>query len=75
MVGYDLGAHLLHMVAFEINFNYALDFPTNRVARLTGLDPAGLFQFGSFLFFFFQVKEFSRNTATYGKKIKEKIKF
>lgn len=65
MIGYDLGAHYLHMVAFEIS---ALAFggflnADAKVQRLTALDPAGLFQFGPFLFAFFQVKAVIKGTA------------
>jgi pimeloyl-ACP methyl ester carboxylesterase len=54
MIGYDLGAHFAHMIAHEIQVWKGFGF--GRIKRITGLDPAGLFQFGEFLFAMFNVK-------------------
>lgn len=70
-IGYDLGAHYLHHLAMKIrdenNFPGTPTGLAQRVDRLTGLDPAGLFQFGPFLFQFFGVTQIQRSTAVYVK--------
>jgi hypothetical protein len=63
MIGYDLGAHFLHHVAFHFKTRNPLNLFPPQINRLTGLDPAGMFQFGGFLFAFFAVEDIQRSTA------------
>lgn len=64
-IGYDLGAHVVNSVAqwYGESANYLQPYWTNRIDRITGLDPAGMFQFGGFIFQYFGVNSIKRSTA------------
>jgi surfactin synthase thioesterase subunit len=61
MIGYSLGAHLAYNVAKLTNENSW--FSADKIARLTGLDPSGMFKYGDFLFLFFNVNTFNKGHA------------
>lgn len=63
MIGYSLGAHLANHIARQIqNKTPLLSFPKT-ISQLTGLDPAGIFKYGDFLFLFFNVETFRKGHA------------
>lgn len=65
LIGFSLGAHLVNHIAKEVkNQSPIFPFPLfEKVSHSTGLDPAGLFKYGDFLFMFFNVETFRKGNA------------
>ena len=63
VIGFSLGAHLGNHIAKQVESNAPL-LSFSKIDQLTGLDPAGLFKYGDFLFFFFNVETIKKGHAT-----------
>lgn len=63
MVGFSLGAHLANHIARQVKNNAPTFSLDKTISHLTGLDPAGLFKYGEFLFSFFNVEKFGKDYA------------
>lgn len=62
VIGFSLGAHLGNHIAKQVKSNAPFPY-TDKIDHLTGLDPAGLFKYGDFLFFFFNVETIRKGNA------------
>lgn len=62
VIGFSLGAHLANHIAKQVQDNSPL-LSFDKVSQLTGLDPAGLFKYGDFLYSFFNVETFRKGHA------------